>query len=103
MKYANGRFFLNAELGGFINQTNRDYNQGAQALFPFPAITPNPTYIEHIRYVIEAGVLAGPLKFSVIYGNVPGGDNGTDNNAFNGSDKSYQAGLVNNTLFDMRL
>ena len=77
MKYANGRFFLNAEIGGLLNDTH--------------FIGAAPTYTEHVRWMVEAGVLAGPLKFSAIYGSVPGGNNGAD--------KSYQSGLVNNTVF----
>jgi hypothetical protein len=77
LKYANGRFFLNAEIAAHLVDTHWSFQA--------------PTYQEHVRWMVEMGVLAGPVKLSALYANVPGGNNRAD--------KSYQSGLVNATLF----
>jgi len=96
LKYANGRFFFNAEVAQHLVSDN--YSGTPAALAAFSTVQRNlgnvwgtPQYTEHVRWMVETGVLAGPLKLSLLYANVPGGNNR--------GDKSYQSGLVNTTVF----
>jgi len=52
LKYANGRFFVNAEAGWHQAAM---YQSGAA-----------PAYTECYRLMLEPGILAGPMKFSII-------------------------------------
>ena len=84
-KYANGRFFINAEADFFYRSRYAQptatgdivvndggtvatpINDGGGSIFA-------PKYIESWRWMIEAGVLAGPAKLSLLYAYVPGPD-----------------------------
>jgi hypothetical protein len=78
VKYNNGRFFFNAE-GAFIKtDTHRQNSYDPQSLAGVGVyggrLNPiAPTYTEHARYMVEAGVFAGPAKLSLFWGYVEGG------------------------------
>jgi hypothetical protein len=60
MKYANGRFFFNAE-GSWYNRL--ETHSGSA-----------PSYIEHYRAMTQFGALAGPLKVSFLWAWISGPD-----------------------------
>ncbi|MBI4964478.1 MAG: hypothetical protein HY913_14465 [Desulfomonile tiedjei] len=79
LKYNNGRYFLNAELD-WVNKTTKfqrslngtflgtpDRADGTGSLFA-------PRYIEAWRWMVETGLMAGPIKASFIYAWLPGPD-----------------------------
>lgn len=86
-KYNNGRFFFNAEVD-YYTATSRQRQGNAAGV---PVIQPlavlqasqgaagttpqtRDEYIEHWRWMVEAGVLCGPTKVSALYAWIPGGD-----------------------------
>jgi len=77
IKYNNGRFFLNAEMGWLRGQLNK-----SPAQIPLVAVDPGdgggsfyaPQYNEVFKYMAEAGLMAGPTKVSFLYSWVPGPD-----------------------------
>lgn len=70
VKYNNGRFFLNSEIQ--TDQTTIRFLKGSDGASlaatngVFQAVVNGPTYVEHWGGAIEAGVLAGPSKISVL-------------------------------------
>lgn len=84
-KYNNGRFFFNAE-AAWLYWTDRMLGVGAFGAVPNPtvtigqlaagatAISPNPRYTEQWRAMVEAGVMCGPAKLSLISAWTPGPD-----------------------------
>ncbi|MBI5571565.1 MAG: hypothetical protein HY914_16605 [Desulfomonile tiedjei] len=78
-KFNNGRFFFNGEVVWF-HQTEKTrgglpangiIGRGRQNGV---AVDVRDLYIEHWRYALEAGVLAGPSKMSLLYAWLSGGD-----------------------------
>jgi len=67
-KFTNGKFFVNAE-AAWLYWTDRYSVTGGPALF-----LPNPRYVEQWRYAVQAGMLAGPAKLSVLAAMTPGPD-----------------------------
>lgn len=83
-KYANGRFFFNAEADFFFRSrygqrtasgdivvndgdVYAPINDGGGSIFA-------PKYIESWRWMVESGIFAGPAKLSVLYAYLPGPD-----------------------------
>lgn len=78
-KYNNGRVFLNAETDWYFRHdryqlsTDGTFNgvadnaDGSGSLFA-------PNYVKSWRYMVEGGLLAGPVKLSLFYSFLPGPD-----------------------------
>lgn len=79
MKYNNGRFFFNAELD-WVNKTTKFHRSLDGTFFGAPDRTDGrgslfaPRYIEAWRWMVETGVMVGPVKASFIYAWLPGPD-----------------------------
>jgi hypothetical protein len=84
VKFNNGRFFFNAEAAwlywtdrvsgiGVLDTSDVSANYPSPLLFP-PTLLPTPRYTEQWRYMVEAGVFAGPSKLSLLYAWSPGPD-----------------------------
>jgi hypothetical protein len=82
-KYMNGRFFVNAE-ADWIYRTarwqrsnNGNFNQ-PRGFYPSPTNGAGsffkPQYTESWRYMVEFGVMCGPMKVSFLQSRVPGPD-----------------------------
>jgi len=79
MKYCNGRFFLNGDLGWWFTQTKYSgSNAGAPAGSIAGSLGPNgnnrPFYEDSWSYMVETGALMGPSKLSFLYYHRPGRD-----------------------------
>ncbi|MFH1115096.1 MAG: hypothetical protein V1792_14390 [Pseudomonadota bacterium] len=70
LKYYNGTFFLNTEVTWY-DQTTRNRRKTAGGL-AHPGVRDD--YIEHWRYMIEASMLAGPLKVGLLHAWLQGDD-----------------------------
>jgi hypothetical protein len=68
LKYANGRFFFNAE-AAWVYWTDRWQADPAAAVGP-----PNPRYVEQWRSMVEFGANAGPARLSFLLARTPGPD-----------------------------
>ena len=70
VRYFNGRFFSNAEIDFYqlANFNRQKTNAGARR------VGIRDTYTEHWRWMLEAGVVAGPSKVSVLYAWLEGDD-----------------------------
>ena len=78
-KYTNGGFFLNAEADFFNRIRKSQATESGDILGDTPLTDGGgspfaPQYVEAWRWMIEAGVLAGPAKFSLLYAYIPGPD-----------------------------
>jgi hypothetical protein len=79
IKYFNGRFFFNAEVG-FHNEIWRQSGLGVVNSAHLPPAPPSPPYLPQTRYwelwagMIECGVMAGPAKISFLWAYYPGPD-----------------------------
>lgn len=104
MKYNNGRFFVNTEVQT-DQQTYRwlSNNNGASPLYGASYVNTNgvwenrvnaPTYMEHWGWAIEAGVLAGPSKISLLYSLMTGNDTRVD---INGTRRLVTIGVQGDT------
>jgi hypothetical protein len=89
LKYANGRFFVNAE-AGWHQAARKDNVTGRLSAAQTAALLPNPVYTENYRLMIEPGILAGPMRFSIIGALSTGGTWG---------DKDYSSSLGNTVVF----
>ncbi len=74
LKYQSGGFFFNAELMGKFHRftwlgdpSAPDFNDGRGSRFA-------PQYVNHMRYAVQTGVIAGPLMVSFFYAHLPGPD-----------------------------
>jgi hypothetical protein len=69
-KYYNGRFFFNTE-GLWYQQTvrNRQKNAGGGGV-----VGVRDTYIDHVRFMSEASVLAGPARVALLFAWLQGDD-----------------------------
>lgn len=63
LKYFNGRSFFNTELAYYLETVN--------SLTP---ALPGPRYKESWRYMLETGLMSGPMKTSFLYAFMPGAD-----------------------------
>lgn len=69
-RYFNGRFFANAEIDFYqLSTYNRRKNEAGTFRYGI-----RDTYTEHWRWALEAGVVAGPAKVSVMYAWLLGDD-----------------------------
>ena len=79
VKYNNGRFFFNAELD-WVNKATKFHRSLNGTFFGLPDRTDGrgslfaPRYIEAWRWMVETGVMLGPVKASFIYALLPGPD-----------------------------
>lgn len=78
VKYNNGRIFLNAEIDWYDEIIRRRSNVTG---FPYAGFADYgdgsffaPSYIEHRRFMVEAGLFCGPAKLSVLAARIPGPD-----------------------------
>ena len=69
-KYNNGRFFFNSEVDWFYVTTQMHKLMASGA----PAPGGGPKYREHWRWMVNAGVLSGPGKVSLLYAWLAGPD-----------------------------
>ena len=78
-KYSNGRFFLNTEVD-FFNRIRTSQRTVSGLILGAPPIPDGggsvfaPKYVESWKWMVEAGVLTGPAKFSLLYAFLPGPD-----------------------------
>ncbi|MGO9119162.1 MAG: hypothetical protein ACLQPD_16340 [Desulfomonilaceae bacterium] len=82
VKYNNGRFFFNSEIGWW--RWNTRFQPGANAVLPeVPVVGPNgvgigsiyqPVNNEGWQFATELGALCGPSKLSLLYSWIPGPD-----------------------------
>jgi hypothetical protein len=70
-KFFCGRFFVNAEAAWLYWS---DRYSGSDVFTPGLDIATSPRYVEQWRYMVEAGVVSGPSKISVLYSRTPGPD-----------------------------
>jgi hypothetical protein len=63
IKYFGGRVFLNTELAYYLETVNS-----------LTAALPGPRYKESWRYMLETGLMSGPMKASFLYAFMPGAD-----------------------------
>ncbi len=63
LKYFDGRYFFNTELAYYDETINT-----------LVAALPGPRYKESWRYMLETGLVAGPMKISTLYAFMPGPD-----------------------------
>jgi len=78
MKYANCRFFLNADVDWWY-QMNKFSGPstgtiGGVAVGTTLAASTRPTYIDSVAYMVETGCMVGPSKLSLLYYHRPGQD-----------------------------
>lgn len=74
-KYNNGRFFANAEIDGLHGLTrNQKWLSSASGILEGGRSRFAPIYVEHWRCAAELGVMAGPLKISLLWAWIAGPD-----------------------------
>jgi hypothetical protein len=75
VKYNNGRFFLNTELAWSYGITrNQRWLSTASGELPGGRSIFAPWYLEHVRGMVETGIVAGPAKVSLLWAWIPGPD-----------------------------
>ncbi len=75
VKYNNGRFFFNADVGWIYlpTKTSGPAIMTAAAAGVAPGNN-RPTYIDSVGYMVETGAMVGPSKLSLLYYHRPGND-----------------------------
>jgi len=75
LKYNNGRLFANTEVAWIVGLTrNQKWLSSDSGLLDGGKSLFAPTYVDHWRFAAEIGVLAGPVKLSLLWAWIPGPD-----------------------------
>jgi hypothetical protein len=74
VKYNNGRFFFNSELGWYNREEHRQRSVIIPAAVPGAGSPFRPVYRDHWRGMVELGAYAGPSKLSLLWAKITGPD-----------------------------
>jgi hypothetical protein len=100
VKYNTGQFFFNGELD-WIHSLNRKQRwlSSASGVLPGGRSMFAPTYEEHMRFAIEMGAYAGPVKVTGLAARIDGPDRRHGIRIDRQGDMRFVSGFSNATLF----